>query len=609
MFSFHANKNKGFTMVESMVALVIMSFGMIALVKFQVGMVGYGGLVKAKTAATTLAQQKIENLRNRVLVNDTSLDDTVTSPASSNLCGAGYAYDDVNGGGVSNAPIATNPDKITLVNTDYIRCYKITTVAATSTQPEFKNVTAKLVWNDTANVQQAVQLDSKIAWNDPGDSAFVATTSTSSSTLATPSGGAVLGGTNDYSGGIPGGATSNGDGTSTYQPGDGTTEIISDSTGEVLLTVLSGYTLSTISGNVYVDGTNSTAQTTAYASYPVISDAGYCTRTIASPMQQVTGLYSYYQYQCYVGSSWYGNVGIVRTDNPNSNARVCLGDPSASDTVLSTIRTYRGYETRNDASNNLIVDGNGDAIYFPVGITGGAALGAHHFLITNITGNPSDSDCVTEMSTSEFAGNPDDFYCMSGTCPGTASSATLTVTGAYTVGMVGSIQVTNGGLCSIASGSYSCDVTYVAGTSWSGSITVNPATGYEVCSTNPLTFTGLAADSANNDVTLAATGACAGGASSYQVDGFVTIGSGNPAPKTTSLSGLTVTVSPSASASCTYSYTNGDLSGEIDCDVPAGFSGTITLGGYDFRDTANVLDYSSSAVNADLTNQNITIAR
>lgn len=610
MNSFFAKKQSGFSMVETLVALIIMSFGLVALVRFQINMVGYGGLIKAKTVATTLAQEKMEELRNQILVTDTRLNDTVTTPASGNLCGSGFAYDDVSGGGVTNAGIDANPDRITKVNTNFIRCYQIVTTAATSTQPQYKTIATKMLWVDHSNTTQTVSLNSIITWNDPADSAFVASTGTNPNILTTPSGGAVLGGDNTYTpGSVPG--TSNGDGTTTYQPGDGTTEIIDATSGNVLLTVLNGYTVATVSGSVYVEGTNASASTTAYATYPVISDAGVCTRSINSPIDKISGAYSYYDYTCYVGDSWYGNIGIVRTDNPNSNARVCLGDPAASNTVLSTIRTYRGYETRTDASNNIVVDGNGDPIYFPVGMPANTTITGHHFLIATITGNPTDADCGTPMTSTpmQFASNPDDFHCLTNSCPGGVSSSTLTVSGTYTVGTVNSVQVTNGGLCTMTSGNYACNIVYVSGTSWSGSITVNPASGYDVCTTNPLPFTGLTADSLGNNVTLAATGTC-GGAGTYDVDGYVTISSGPPAAKTTSLSGLTLTASPSAGVTCSYNYTNGDLSGQIDCDVPAGFSGTITLGGYDSRDNnTNVLNYSSSPVNADLNGQNIVIAK
>jgi len=615
MNSFLAKRQSGFSMVETLVALIIMSFGLVALVRFQIGMVGYGGLIKAKTVATTLAQEKMEELRNQVLVSDARLNDTTTSPASGNLCGTGFAYDDISAdGNVSNAAIGSNPDRIAKVNTNFLRCYKIVTVAATVTEPQHKTIETKMIWVDHSNETQTVSLNSIITWTDPADSAFVATTDINSSTLVTPSGGAVLGGDNSYTpGNIPG--TPNGDGTSTHTPGDGTTELIDNTTGDVLLTVTSGNTLATVSGNVYVEGTNSSAETTANATYPVISDAGVCTRTISSPIDTIAAKYTYYDYTCYVGSTWYGNIGLVRTDNPNSNARVCLGDPSASDTVLSTIRTYRGYETRTDANNNLVVDGNGDPVYFPVGMPDNTVLTGHHFLVTTITGNPSDSDCVTPLSSSpqQFGSNPDDFYCLTNSCPGGVTNATLTVSGTYTSGHVNSIQVTNGGLCTMTSGTYACNIIYVAGTSWSGSITVNPATGYEVCSTNPLPFSGLTSDSTGNTLTTAATGTCGGGggATTHEVEGYVTISSGPPAAKTTSLVGLTLTASPSTGASCTYSYTDGNLTyAEIECTVPTGFSGTITLSGFDSRDNnTNVLDYSSSPVTGDLSNQDIVIAK
>jgi len=498
MISLMNSKQRGFSMVETLVALVIMSFGLIALVKFQVTMVGYGGLIKSKTVAISLAQEKMEDIRNLIISSQytAGLSDT----SGTNCSVSGYAADTT----------------ITKVNTNFTRCYQVVTTAmdltATPPVPGYKSITTRVVWTDTANTQQSVELNSIIAWSDPRSSASLATNTDPSTGFGTPSGGAVLGSptNNSYS---PDQFTNtgndNGDGTSTVTT-NGITELVDNTTGEVLLTTVSGVALVTIGGRVFIEGTNADALTMLDGAYIAVSDAGYCVRQFNSPVSTDSGAYSYYEYKCYVGVGWYGNLGVVRTvispnnlNNTFKSSSTCVGDP-ASTAQLGAARTYRGYETRLDPLNpGDLIGGNASPTYFPIGITSNVS-GNHDYLIAHISGgSPTDSDCVTEMSnTSSFNTNPDDFYCLSATCPGVLTTSTLNISGSFSVNEVASISSSDGS-CSITGPNYNCVITYASGSTWTGTVDVTPAAGYAVCSSDPMSFTGLSADSSGNDITTA----------------------------------------------------------------------------------------------------------
>ncbi len=70
---------RGFTLVEAMIALVIFAAGIIALSKFQSTVTLSGGLAKARTEALAAAQEKIEDLKHyKSLIEYDAIASTVT---------------------------------------------------------------------------------------------------------------------------------------------------------------------------------------------------------------------------------------------------------------------------------------------------------------------------------------------------------------------------------------------------------------------------------------------------------------------------------------------------------------------------------------------------
>lgn len=140
---------RGFTLLEALIALLVLSFGMLAIAGFQVTLTRNSDLAKQRTEALRLAQQKVESLRAYGQV------DTYTaSPHIVNYT------DDV----VSGADSTTT-------NATFNRTW---TVTANSTNTE-KWVNVQVAWSDRAGQPQTVQLLSVISKFDPRDIGTLAT--------------------------------------------------------------------------------------------------------------------------------------------------------------------------------------------------------------------------------------------------------------------------------------------------------------------------------------------------------------------------------------------------------------------------------------------------
>lgn len=139
---------RGFTLLEALVAMLVLSFGMLAIAGFQVTLTRGSDLAKQRTEAMRLAQQRMESLRSFGQVE----------PSVSVV-----NYTD----NVSNIG---SPDVIT-TNATFTRSWAVT-VGPNDTE-RWINVT--VTWFDRAGQQQSVQLLSVIARFDPQDIGTLAT--------------------------------------------------------------------------------------------------------------------------------------------------------------------------------------------------------------------------------------------------------------------------------------------------------------------------------------------------------------------------------------------------------------------------------------------------
>ena len=317
-------------------------------------------------------------------------------------------------------------------------------------------------WTDRNNVLKTIQLNSVIAWDDPG--ARVSSQNGGKlPQLVSPTGDAVR---STDQGSYPGVGTANPDGSRLRVRGDNTTELIS-STGRILLelpprlvaNVLTAQAFATISGKVYFDQ-NASPSSSIPNSADVrlrLSSEGECifdNTTLLGPVTSGSTSYRYFVYTCYVGAGWYGNVGVVVDSgvNQGTNPTICVGDPQfnggitnntliSPHPVVSATRSYRGFKGTAGA-------------YFSTGMAAGSFYGTrlptvfatiaagaarsngapmpsmpspysssyplvvanaandffdHNFLITNITGQGT---CGAKMAGGGFVQNAGKYVCI-----------------------------------------------------------------------------------------------------------------------------------------------------------------------------------------------------
>lgn len=540
----HTTEQSGFILVEALVALIVVTVGVLGIGKLNAVLLQGTGASKARAEAIQIAQDRIENSRNFNLQSGCS-DGSMVDTTTAGVAGVNATY-----------TIAT-------------------TYPATGTA--WKAIEVCVTWDGGAcgTPGNRVVLRSVVSCEGMGTSAQVGTGAANSSRggfIKTPTGRGQVGGGSYTPGSVPGTANNidginRADGTKTHLRDDGVRELIDNTTGKVLLTVgklgceTSAPEFSTISGRAFVEAKNGDPIVTAANLFVLSSDASFCAKL---PFQNdwvlpagATGnniKYFYTYYQCYIGAEWWGNIGLIRTDNANANNRVCVGSPVNSNistlfskhSQINTNRAYRGYREIGSGSGIYETKGIGESDTINNACSTATSkvytytpnhLKNHNFVHTVITGQASDASCNTVQSTlngytptgslGSSAGNPTvtvptgggsktitannnpgKFYCMSNddgiSCPNltsTPSSPSTLVQGTIT-NLTGSATALtaidlNGSACStetltangITSYSYTCQINWTGfiGSSWNGAVNFTANSGATLCpgSTSP----------------------------------------------------------------------------------------------------------------------------
>jgi prepilin-type N-terminal cleavage/methylation domain-containing protein len=232
---------RGFTLIEALVALVVTAFGMFAIASFQITMSRSSEVAKQRSEAVRLAQLKLEELRSF---------ETVVSD------GVGGKYDfvsDVVGSAAAEVISPTSGSFTT--NTAYTRSWTVTrndgVTTAAGTDAE-KWINMLVTWADRTGQQHEVRLRSIISRSDPVDLG----------TLFTGPGATKTRTPKNRNINIPYPAVQLGGGKSAFQPpGSSNSYVFDDVTGEVL-----GYCTGPLTAGATVD-VASTAGCTAQKAY------------------------------------------------------------------------------------------------------------------------------------------------------------------------------------------------------------------------------------------------------------------------------------------------------------------------------------------------------
>ncbi|MES2226170.1 MAG: prepilin-type N-terminal cleavage/methylation domain-containing protein [Pseudomonadota bacterium] len=157
-FRFHRQRQAGFTLVEALIAFLVMAFGMLAVAGFQTTMSRNSDVAKQRSEAVRLGQQKIESLRTFQQVRSDGAGTIVN-----------YEDDVVSGGPETINPSSADPYA---TNATYARQWWVTkndgSTAAGAGDLE-KWIRVQVAWTDRAGEAQSVTLRSVISRSDPID--------------------------------------------------------------------------------------------------------------------------------------------------------------------------------------------------------------------------------------------------------------------------------------------------------------------------------------------------------------------------------------------------------------------------------------------------------
>lgn len=213
-------REAGFTLVEALIALLVVAFGMLAIAGFQMTLSRGADVAKQRSEAVRLAQEKMEYLRSFAAVDtdSTKVDYTadVVSSATPEVITAGSTY----------------LGSVYRSNTNFRRSWTVTrngTTAAVGTDLQ-KWITVTVDWADrtgtsSTDYNQSVTLRSVVSRSDPSNMRMW-TTNAASTTNRTPK-------NRDID--IPYPATDLGNGTSGFRPGGSSNVyfIFDNNSGEV----------------------------------------------------------------------------------------------------------------------------------------------------------------------------------------------------------------------------------------------------------------------------------------------------------------------------------------------------------------------------------------
>jgi len=442
-----AERHKGFALMDAMIAILVIGIGLFGIVRLNAVMLAGTAIGKTRAEATQLAEAKLEEIRAQ--------QPPATKPVSS-----------------------SSPEILLGVNATFARSWTLASAGLTGL--DLDGVRVCVSWDEKdpgceGRGERQVELNTLIGWTNLLTSGSLGTDQggVGAAMPKTPGGRAKESGEIKYTPKAPpAGAVSNlNDGTSIYQQ-VGKTELIETATGRVLLRIDDGSGFSTLSGKVYISWGSAIAGKSKdqidmeliAANVRVLGSLGSVCRQYLPgggntlPLYPAAGTtaYAFFDYTCYMGGGWEGNIALVRFDGGD---RVCLGDPNIpqSDTspvsrrpFLNALRNYRGYtaacatDPASPACQSLGIGIDG-SVYTPVTLGASATGTQHHFLLTTITDEPSHAACATKESQPSLGANPFTtisttqggnaglLFCLSPTCPVASGLVTHVTSFAMTI--------------------------------------------------------------------------------------------------------------------------------------------------------------------------------
>lgn len=394
----------GFTLIEALIAMVVMAFGLVALSTLQSRLARSADVSKQRTEAMRLAQEKMEGLRSFT----------------------GIATGVVNWNGLASGSDSLSSYTVGGSSTDSNTTFNRTwALAGTSTDP-MRAASVTISWTDRAGDAQSVALSSVISKTDPADSGFLAFPLAQNTNLKRPK---------NRSLNIPVQAISVGAGKSAFQLAANFAIVFSDTSGYVvekcLATITSkadydaasctNYPAYILAG--YVSGSSGSITVTAgAATQPTGVNTSDLTGWDNSSSKKISCAYAqardqntaalianYHYYICVipvtVGGSYSGTLrlgGVPVT----GNHKVCRFQYASSDFVNDNQRNVQPYGSVSESldNQNYYIENSNNANCPTITSTGQAVANASVATVMH-------QNCRSSASPGTGA---------SGTCPATA---------------------------------------------------------------------------------------------------------------------------------------------------------------------------------------------
>jgi type IV pilus modification protein PilV len=166
-------RQRGLSLVEVFVALLVLSVGLIALAKLQVDLVRGGADARARTIALSLAEEKVEDLRAFALTDGSGAWNT--SNAVNPAFVMAWSYIDTNTGG-RLVPQATYSSALEVAGVRFTRTWEVDdrdfTNVASGITSRTKDVRVTVSWQNEAGATQTVNTVANLVEIPPGNVAL-----------------------------------------------------------------------------------------------------------------------------------------------------------------------------------------------------------------------------------------------------------------------------------------------------------------------------------------------------------------------------------------------------------------------------------------------------
>lgn len=176
-------KQKGFSLIEALFSALILGIALLALAGFQAVALQDSSLIKARSVATSLAQEKLDDLRSFTYLTDGDTSDDSSVATTTNYCGQGtFCFseiaDNVGGQEEAGGSLKIPTGTVSGYLDSYTREWTVTCSAeAAATAFSFsttcdsttvaKLVTVRIFWTDSKGASQEVRLQGVIYAMDP----------------------------------------------------------------------------------------------------------------------------------------------------------------------------------------------------------------------------------------------------------------------------------------------------------------------------------------------------------------------------------------------------------------------------------------------------------